>query len=90
MINARPHINGNTSADFDDALRALTDAVKAVHDARAELMNCVLNGRNYQHIAVLESGEKLNADRRRAFADVAMVVDLLESLAADVANAVNP
>ena len=90
MINARPHINGNTSEHFEEAYNALVEAMRKVQNARDVLSNNVLNGRNYQHIAVLESGEKLNADRRRAFADVAMVVDLLESLAADVANAVNP
>lgn len=89
MINARPHINGNTRADFGDAFHALTDAVKAVHAARAELMNCVLNGRNYQHLPSSDAVDALHADRNRAFAELLKVDELLEALATDVADAAN-
>ena len=86
MINARPHINGNTREHFEDAYNALVEAMRKVQDARDVLSDNVLNGRNYQHVADSKLGM---ADRARAKDDFCTIIDLLFGLAGDVADAVN-
>lgn len=84
MINARPHIKGNTREHFEDAYNALVEAMRKVQDARDVLSDNVLNGRNYQHVADSKLGM---ADRARAKDDFRRIIDLLFGLAGDVADA---
>lgn len=50
MINARPNLNGNTSADFYQTAMNLELALDVVDKALADARGNVFHGRNYQTI----------------------------------------
>ena len=62
IINARPHINGNTAGDFASAALALSDALSDVHEALSRIRAEILNSRNYQHLPEIENWNARDAD----------------------------
>jgi len=68
-IAARPNINGNNEADFQEAYQALHRAKVALDAARGVLGTNVLHGRNYQHIA---GADDVLISDKRAFQEVYM------------------
>ena len=49
-ISARPHINGNSKADFYKAGETLLNAKDVIRAARDEVCGNIMHGRNYQHV----------------------------------------
>lgn len=87
MINARPQINGNTREDFCEAYDAIAQVRHAIAHARQTLLNNVLNGRNYQHLA---AGPALcNADRTRYFGELVKIEELLETFSGDIIKVID-
>ena len=91
MLNAKPNINGNTRRDFADAYKALLTAQDAIKAARGVVMDNVVNGRNYQHLAGQWDAEPISRlvsdDARRARESFGIALTLLEALAGDIVDA---
>ena len=61
-INCRPHLNGNTPADFEAAGRKLNDAVINLQQVLQEVSGACFHGRNYQHLIPLTASQMRTLD----------------------------
>jgi hypothetical protein len=86
MLNARPHINGNTPEHFAEAYVAVNDALMAVQKAREAVMANVVNGRNYQHLGA-GAFDMQQFDANRIKDDFYRLQRLLGDLGSDIVNA---
>jgi hypothetical protein len=55
IINARPHINGNSEDDFAAAMIAISNAYDGLAEALRKVRCNVTHGRNYQHLEANEA-----------------------------------
>jgi hypothetical protein len=62
IINARPHINGNSEADFIIAAVAFDRVFNAITEAMSKVRTNVTHGRNYQHLDAETASFRRNDD----------------------------
>lgn len=86
-MKARPHINGNTKADFERAYNELTKAFVAASNALKALRMDVVHGRNYQHLPAAEARAALEEDMR-SVQEIAQFMKRIERLQASMLPAI--
>lgn len=74
IINARPHINGNSDGDFFDAISAVSEAFDALEKALSKVRSNVTHGRNYQHLEANEAlwGRQYDVEAVKQHGDIAL------------------
>jgi hypothetical protein len=69
-LNARPHINGNSEADFFAAAIAFDKVFSTLEEALSKVRANVTHGRNYQHLdrdtAMFRRNDDVNAIKAKA------------------------
>ena len=65
MLNAAPHMNGNTPETFREVGRELHMSALTLQSDLASARAAILHGRNYQHLPAAEADEARDKDIRR-------------------------